>query len=289
MRLLPLALLVGLALPLPTAAAHAVPADLLIEPFVSPLPFANETAAVANVTFQWRCAGFSNDESTSSAQRVVLHVERVPEWVDLRVEPTIVELPACVGVGETRIATLSARVREGGLPALSGTVGLRAEWTTPEFTTNVTAESGVAGRYVSSYVVNASQRAKTERPQVAVSFPVDIENLGNGNTRFVFEIVEKTEDLLVLVPLPVTLQPAGGQSKASIPVTVQTPYHNGRLAQTDTFTLRVQPHAALDPRLRGEPTELTFTVETKGWYVPLPAPLAVLSLAGVGLLLGRRT
>lgn len=148
----------------------------------------------------------------------------------------------------------------------------------------------VAG-YFSIIDVQLAESIKVERPQTPVVFPVKVTNLGNANTKVTFAVADKTENLQVPVPNPVTLQSrqAGGQAiSADIPLTVQTPYKNGYMNEVGLVNYKLTSAYALDPKIKGDESSVSVIVTTKGFYVPGPSPLLFVGLVAVAALALRR-
>lgn len=289
MRALALALLPAILLALATvpAQASAIPADLYLDRFPGAVPFA-PAEANTTVAFQYRCSGFSS-VNDSSRQNVSFHVEKAPSWMSARIEPARIELPLCTGVGNVTARVL-ASAANGSVATPSDELTVRAEWETDGFVVNLTQSIGVAAPYVPLIDVEVAANETQAKPQTPVVFPIRITNLASGSTRIAFEVVSKDEALMVPVPNPVTLQHRGSTHEAaSVPITVMTPYRNGPMDEVGSVTYRLTPMSAIDPKVRGESTLLTFVVHTKGFYVPAVDGLVVLaSTLGVALLVARR-
>ena len=98
-------------------------------------------------------------------------------------------------------------------------------------------------------------------PNEMAVVPVKLTNLGNGNTKVVFDVVTDASDLAVELPAPVILQSrqsGGTVTAADLAIPVHRSDHVN--AQTETFTLRWRASYALDGRITGDSGSLTFSV-----------------------------
>lgn len=275
MRRVLLALIVCTSL-VPLAGAHAVPADFGVDPFVEPLGF--ETERATTLRFDYRCSGMSDARSEAN-MTVDFSVAEAPEWARLRIEPARLELPTCEGIGQATARIFATAVQNVSMSA--GPATIRAAWSTSGFVLNETADVALAPPFVPAFEMTVGETEKAARPQDVVAFLVTFESHATGPLKLDFELVEKGDGLQVPVPNPITLQgPGGAIRSADVPFVAQTPYRNGPNDVTETFTYRVTAKHPIDPTLRGEPQLLTFTVHTKGFYMPGPG-LAVVALAAV--------
>lgn len=277
--------ILAFALLVPLASGHAIPADFRVEPFVGVIPF-DETRSTTLV-FDYRCSGMSTAQ-TEENMSVVFSVAQAPAWATLSIEPREVPLPACLGVGQVT-ATLTGSAIRNATSLAPGNALVQAAWHTSGFVLNSTAQVELKLPFVAAFNVELAQSEKTERPQTVVVFPVKLTSHATGVMKLMFEIVDKAEDLQAPIPNPITLQgPDGAQRSADIPLTIQTPYRNGRVDETGTVTYRITPYDALDPKVRGEPQELTVTVHTKGFYAPGPQLFGAMLALGLAALALRR-
>lgn len=278
-------LLALLVLPLvPVASAHAVPADLLVEPFAEPIPFDGERSTT--ILFDYRCSGMSTAESEPN-MTLRLSVLRAPAWATLRVEPAEILLAECRGVGQARALLVGSASRSAA--SLTGDVALvQAEWLTSGFSLNSTAQVALKVPFVAAFDVEAPVTEQTAKPQSVVVFPITVTSRATGIMKLTFEVVEKTGGVEVPMPNPITLQgPDGIQRSASVPITFQTPYKNGFVDDDASVTMRITPAHALDPRIKGEPQEIVFRIKTEGFYAPGPQFFGVLAALAIGALLVR--
>lgn len=155
----------------------------------------------------------------------------------------------------------------------------------------------VEAAYFSIIDVNLQEAIRVDRPQTAISFPVKVTNLGNANTKVTFDLGEgstvgEAENALKpVLPNPITLQSkqAGGSAISSdVLLTVQTPYKNGYMNEVGVINYKVTSAYALNPALRGDESQLSVLITTRGFYVPGPSPLLFLGLIGVVALVLRR-
>lgn len=133
-----------------------------------------------------------------------------------------------------------------------------------------------------TYEVSLEREHAEAGPQESVTFPIVIENRGDERVRFTFERVDEdqTTGVQAAVPAPVELDGSGTGSKSTATVNLQvyTPFRNGYLDEDDEVTLRVIPQDPEDPERQGEPTTLTVSVHTEGFYIPGPGVWTVLAV-----------
>lgn len=278
--------LVLLSLLAPFAMGHAVPADFAALPYAAPLPFEGEASTL--VTFDYRCSGMSTAESEANMS-VEFDIVSAPEWARLRLEPERIELPTCRGVGQARAQLFGAADRNASELAPAVAI-VASSWSTSGFVLNSTAQVPLEPTFVPGFDMAIAEDEKWEKPQSVVVFPVTFTSRATGPVKLVFEVVDKAGDLVAVLPQPVTLQgPGGAMRTADVPFTIQTPYHNGRLDEEGKVTYRATPQHPLDATKTGDAQEFTFTVHTKGFYMPGPQLLgAMLALAAAALVLKRR-
>lgn len=150
----------------------------------------------------------------------------------------------------------------------------------------------ISADYFSIVDVNLQEAVKIDRPQQPVVFNLKVTNFGNANTKVTVTPGDHSENLQVAAPVPVILQSkqtGGSQISTDIPLTIQTPYHNGYLNEVGQATYKITSAYALDSKLTGDASQVTVVLTTRGFYVPGFEPvLAIGSLAVVGAILAFR-
>lgn len=261
-------LLALLALP-PSASAQDPTLAVEVDPLPFPLKPLAETGR-AEVRFTAPCG-----------PPLVLTAEAPRDWVLAVVEPERPSAPGtCVG---TWNGTAELRVRfTQDAPALEAwPVIVRAQAGEARASADVAVTPGFLG----VLDVQANRTDETVEPQRPATFEVGVTNLGNGNTKVAFQVVQRSAALQVPEPVSITLQP--GQ-RATVPITAMATPRNGANDQTEVFTLLLTSAHALHPDQAGDSETLSFTVRTQGLYAP-GAPAWVAVVVGMALALWRRT
>lgn len=154
----------------------------------------------------------------------------------------------------------------------------------------------VQAAFFSIIDVNLQEAIRVDRPQTAVSFPVKVTNLGNANTKVTFDIgegstIDGPNALKPILPNPITLQSkqaGSSQTSTDVLLTVQTPYKNGYMNEVGVMNYKLTSTYALNPALKGDESQLSVLITTRGFYVPGPSPILFLGLVGVLALALRR-
>ena len=156
--------------------------------------------------------------------------------------------------------------------------------------------SVVEAGFFSILDVQVQNAIVVERPQTIINIPVSVNNLGNAQTKVTFSIAEGStvgevaNALQPQLPPPTTLgskQAGATVTKADIVLTVQTPYKNGYMNDGGTLNYKITSAYAINPALRGDESQLSVLVTTRGFYVPGMSPILLLGLVG-GLALAMR-
>lgn len=258
-----------------------------VKPLQGPLTFSG------SVTFQGDTGGYTNVIGVP----ITYTVTKQPAWATVLVSPATDVIPVPTTPGPTfsgsRPFTVIVTASENAPAFTADQVEITAT-TTPgaggKAASGKNAVPIVAG-YFSIIDVQLAETIKVERPQTPVVFPVKVTNLGNANTKVTFAVQDKTENLQVPIPNPVTLQSrqAGGQQiSTDVPLTIQTPYKNGYMNEVGLVNYKLTSAYALDPKIKGDESSVSVIVTTRGFYVPGPSPLLLVGLLGVAAVLLRR-
>ena len=290
---LPPVALAALLLPsLAAAPAAFAPADfasLHVEPFEGPLTPEVEEAAV-RVRVLVPCAGAEAADGTGA--RFSLR-EVPPAWLVATLSPAEVRAPAgpCPLSGERALeSTLRVRVTADAPAFRTHVLRLAALVEDGEgHARELLADAPVQADQVLRIAVRATPDTLPAGRGAILTFPVEVTNLGNHHARALVSVVDNAGNLNVMVPAPplVESRQAGGATNATL---VRLQVQVGDLPERGaTVRLRVEPVSPFDPRLRGEPQEVTLHVEHAQDNLAPGAGLhgAVLALAA-GALVARR-
>lgn len=145
--------------------------------------------------------------------------------------------------------------------------------------------------YAGGFEATASATRLMAAPQKEMRFLVELVNNANARTKIDFATQAPGQGNLV-PPAPIVLAPAGEEnSRATVVVRYATPFENGFVETTEPLYLSVSGASADRGTAAGEPIQLEFEAETKGWYIPGPGMVllpALLGAAGARRLAVRR-
>ncbi|MHB8604152.1 MAG: hypothetical protein ACYDCK_02760 [Thermoplasmatota archaeon] len=296
---------------LATVAAFAPPAaaqgstqapatvSMKITPLTDPVqPLSGLGIMKIDVNYQY----FAPASAVPSPTAVHLKVTDQPPWAVISISPSTIFFPIQPGTSPGTTVTdspISVNVlitTTADAPAFTA-APLKIS-ATADPNTGVIAgstaddQTQIQAGFFSIIDAQVAEPVKIERPQSAVTIPITLTNFGNANTKVTFSIVEKSGNLQIVVPQPLTMeskQTGGKLYQQVVAFTVQTPYHNGYLNEPATVQLGLSSVYALDPTKKGDTTQVSVLVTTKGFYVPGFDPtLLVFGLVGVAAILGRR-
>lgn len=267
-RWTPLVLLAPLLLAPPALAQEPTPLTLEADPLPFPIKPLSETG-LAEVRFTAPCGA-----------PLALSTEVARDFIVAVVEPDRPSAPAtCLGAWN---GTAELRVRfTQDAPAMEAwPVIVRAQ----AGEARASADVAVTPAFLGVLDVQVNRTEETVEPQRPATFEVGVTNLGNGNTKVVFEVVQRSGAVQVPAPVPVVLKP--GQ-RATVPITAMTTPRNGANDQSESFTVLLTSSHALHPSQTGDSHTVSFIVRTEGLYVPGAPAWAALAAAAALLTLRR--
>lgn len=280
MRAFPLLLALVLA---PSAAAQGGDFLVTIEPFADPVaPLSGLATTTGAVEVACRML--------NGTEELRFEVLEKPAWATAVFTPSLVALAPCDGAFRRETFKLVVNTTAEAPALTPGRLRLAASFANGTYL--ATAETPISAGYFSILDAQTPTTVQVARPQTQVTFPVDLTNFGNGETKVFFEIVNKPEGWQVQEPIPVVLAPAGSVEGArqTVNVNLLTPYRNGYLNEVGAVTMKITSHHALRSDLRGDETMVSFLTTVRGWYLPATpflAGLAALAIAAVAAR-GRR-
>jgi hypothetical protein len=235
--------------------------------------------ANTNVTVEVPCDAVSEQGSRA----VYLNVASEPSWVTTTVSPSTVYVDATDCDGNTTARSRTDLVVQTGAQAPAfetGNVTVQGESDGMDpGTDDVAVTAGFYGRL----------DAQTPRPVVVaepkevVDLEVTITNLGNGPMAVTPEMVNRSasDQLKVVLPAKLTVgsNTTSEPNQRAMVVSVQTPFSNGYVDETETLGVLWTGVYAPDPDAGGSASVTRFQVTTKGFHAPGPGPL----LTGLGL------
>jgi hypothetical protein len=175
-----------------------------------------------------------------------------------------------------------------------------------------TATSGtqltITPAYFNLYNVRLNQKIQEASPDSSVTFPIQIDNFSNAQTRFEFSQpsagggedggdgggsqAQGSDTFRGVTPSPLVIQSqaqGGEQTKDTATFQVFTPYSNGYVNRIGSLQLQIDSKYAVDTSETGAGSQVSTLTKVKGFYVPGPGGLlALLSVAGAALALTKR-
>lgn len=244
-----------------------------VTPFPSPIaPLAGVNTTVVHVTVD--CALLLGAPPGQSAQ-IDLAVTEAPKWAAVTVSPPTLFLAAsdCQGTSLTAEAALLVSVTADSPSFTPAEVRVVVTVRTP---TAETAETTtlIQAAYFSILDAGASATIFTTPPGFAVDCPLTVTNLGNGNTRVTFALLQKPDGWNVREPPAVTLeskQMGGRSTSVDVATSVLPPSGGPGTNEVGAITLGLTSAYALDASILGDSTVHSCLVTSKG---SLQAPLA---------------
>jgi hypothetical protein len=280
-----LLLLLALTLAAPLAAAQSIlPAGSLT---IEARPFADAVmplrgAVATPVTVTATC----DPSYLAQPPDLLVRVTRQPAWATLVVSPAIstADTSGCVSLSGQMTFRLSLLATTSDqAPAFSpDVVELTATLSSPphEDATAKGVVPLVAG-FFSILDVKSPVSEESVPPGGIAVFPVQVTNLGNANTKVLFEATTLASDLVVVPQAPLVLQSkqeGGTQTAAAVPLQVQRQADSVATGD-ETVTLRWSSAYVLDSRLPGDAGTLSFILHAGRAGDPLPAPQQALQSA----------
>ena len=104
-------------------------------------------------------------------------------------------------------------------------------------------------------------------PMDTAVFPIDIANLGNARTVVLLSVVNIPKDWVAIVTSQLLLEEGAG-STGTVYLIIKPPKDFGYHDDQKTFTISMQPVKADDYSKKGEITNVTFLVQSRGFSTP---------------------
>jgi len=151
--------------------------------------------------------------------------------------------------------------------------------------------------FVPSYLPIIDATPKTTYKEISpgeiVAFDIDLENLGNAETEFLFNVIEVPEgwSASIVSNTKVGSKIDGDDPTKTVQLFVQPPYNFGYHNEREDIRITVKGRyfAGAAGVLETVPYEITFTVQSRGFSTPgFEAALALFALIIVALLIKKR-
>jgi hypothetical protein len=146
--------------------------------------------------------------------------------------------------------------------------------------------------YFNLYNVRLDKKIGEGSPDSDVTYPIELDNFSNGDTRFEFTPV--SEDNIPagyqpVIPSALNLRSeatGGDQTKGTVTLQVFTPFQTGYVNRIASIQMNVDSKYAADTSIEGASSQVATLTKTKGFYVPGPGViLSSLGVLGAALVL----
>jgi hypothetical protein len=225
---------------------------------------------------------------------IYLYVEKTPDWCTASVEPSIIfALPRAEGT--TKGAVLSVHVSKNAYALSEGTITIKAE--IPKrmgsilggvFYQNITFTPG----YLPNLRINTPEGTiKFMGPGETTNFQIDIENLGNADTRLTCKVLDLPKGWTSSISSDSVIgsEVTGTNPKKTIQLDVQPPYGFGYHNDKEVIRVSITPSFFNNESLVGKEYSLSFIVQSKGFSTPgFETVFGLIALIAVVLLLKKR-
>jgi len=207
-------------------------------------------------------------------------IEEVPEGCHASVNPPLLKVPLSTELS-TEFVSFNATVSivvDQKLPALteehiiirlkSDRLGASATVVKAANITQIVPFT--IGYYPQLDVTYPDGNVKDIRPDETVSFPVKIHNLANGNTEVTFEVTDMPKGWIAEIITSTTLgtDVLGGNSNKTIYLKIKPPMDFGYHEDRGIIRVSLTPSYYNNPKFKGEPLDLYFIVQSRGFSTP---------------------
>ncbi len=227
-----------------------------------------------------------------------LAVKETPEWCTARISPNVVN-PIISSQWQSEEAYVHVSFK-GTAPAHEPTIitiemvaSAKGSFGTVKGVTEM-AEISFTPSYIP--IIDATPRTtyKEISPGEIVLFYIDLENLGNAETEFIFRITEvpKGWSASMLSTIKVGSKLQNENPKDTVELRIQPPYDFGYHNEQENIKIEVYGKyfiPLLEKPLQSEVYEITFTVRNRGFSTPgFESALVIVALIGVALIIKKR-
>ena len=230
---------------------------------------------------------------------ISLSVIDAPSWVSASVEPNVVNPKIqSGGASDTAILSVSFNELAPGRFDVPITVKMEAQ-EIPGFLFSIdgktyTGTITVAPQFAPIVDVTPRSNFKEVAPGEVVEFPIDLENLGNDITEFVFRIGDLPEGWVASMPSNKKVDSAvtGGNSKATITLSITPPYNFGYHDETKVIKVYAKGQYYVKTTgdvLETEEYELSLQIRNRGFSTPgFETIFVILALVGIAFIVKKR-
>lgn len=230
---------------------------------------------------------------------ISLSVVDTPSWVSASIEPNVVIPEIKIGgASDTAILSVSFNEMAPGRFDVPITIKMEAQRIDgvlffiegKTYTGTIT----VTPQFVPIIDVTPRTNFKEVSPGELVEFPIDLENLGNDITEFIFKIGDLPEGWVASMPANKKVDSAvtGGNPKATVTLSVTPPYNFGYHDETKVIKVYVKGQyyaKTTDEVLETEEYELSLQIRNRGFSTPgFEAIFVVFALIGIAFIVKKR-
>jgi hypothetical protein len=229
---------------------------------------------------------------------ISLSVKETPEWCTARVSPNVVN-PRILTQWNSEEAYVHVSFKETAPAHVPTIITIQMDASAKGTLGYVTGEVRTADiSFTPSYlpIIDAIPRStlKEISPGEIVIFYIDLENLGNAETEFIFKVTEVPKgwsaSMLSSIKVGSTLQ--NQNPKDTVELRIQPPFDFGYHHEQEDIRVEVygKYYASLtEQELKSDTYELTFTVRNRGFSTPgFEASIFIIAFIGVILIIKKR-
>ena len=225
---------------------------------------------------------------------IYMSVEKTPDWCTASVQPSVIfAFPRAEGT--TNSALLSVYVSEDAYAFSEGTIAVKAD--IPRrmgailggtFYQNITFTPG----YLPNLKLNTPDgTSKLMGPGGTAGFRIDVENLGNADTKLNCSISDLPEGWTASISSDTVIgsKAYGTNPKKTIQFVVQPPYGFGYHNDKEIIRVSIIPSYVNNESLVGKEYYLSFVIQSRGFSTPgFESVFVLIALIGVTFIFKKR-
>lgn len=230
-----------------------------------------------NVTLNYHVDGYFDEIIPPDYEHygnfIYVFIENTPEWCAATISPNFLILPGTAG-GVSENLSLTLKIDDSAHALDFGKIGFRIEVmnTGPVkggvFYHNITLNPG----YLPLLKINTpNENVKRIGPLESTKFEIEVENLGNGKTLLIAEVINAPKGWIISIDEETVIGAAtldGDNPKKTISLTVQPPIDFGYHDEREIINLSLTPSFFNNPSIKGQSYSVSFLVQSKGVSTP---------------------
>jgi len=237
--------------------------------------------------------------SRNQVASISLSVVDLPSWVSASVEPNVVNPKVQSGTSyDTAILSVSFNELAPGRFDVPIKIKMEAQ-EIPSFLFLIEGKTQIGTITVTPQfapIIDVTPRTnfKEVSPGELAEFPIDLENLGNDITEFIFRIGDLPEGWVASMPANKKVESAvtGGNPKATVTLSVTPPYNFGYHDETEVIKVYAKGQYYVKTTgdvLETEEYELSLQIRNRGFSTPgFEAVFVIFALVGIAFIVKKR-